>query len=288
MKLRQDTRNNFELGTNNLQTEDQDKHEVMMNISEINSTNFQDYLALGLKTLCLVILDYHANVGRIHRVLAEYRYNYMHYDRYPSLVLQIRLILDYFASVGVYSPQASPRERPCKDPRDSQDPRAPFDMSKLRKRVTQKINSLLRESGEVEKSFIDKKFEGINPNRDNPESFKAARQSNAVDSSETEAKKGQSKQSNAKGKAAPKKRSNYSSYYRDFNSIMYVKRHSFEHLAHILGRLNSLKNHIWALFQMNRFVETTRLSSTLVSQLKKSHWAHIVRNPEIFWLNINQ
>ena len=168
MKLRQET--NYGIDSEESDNEDEKKREVISNINKINSMNFKDFFGLGLKTLAMVILDYKLNIKRIREILVEYRFNFMHYELYPKLVLKIRMILDFFENMNVYSSQNEAED--CSVNKsfkqsNSGGSKIIFDRQKLKDEVTEKINVLLENYGQTEKSFIQKKIQKIDFSRDN-------------------------------------------------------------------------------------------------------------------------
>jgi hypothetical protein len=151
MKIRHDAKQSFEKNNN-------ERNQIMLNFTFINSSNFKEFLSLGIKTLSITILDYHMNIQRIREVLTEYKFNHMHYDQYPTLILKIRMILDYFEKMNV-KPSKDVIENPREKPKEN---KIGFNLQKFKKRVTNKINELLEESGENEKTFLDTKFDQYN------------------------------------------------------------------------------------------------------------------------------
>lgn len=269
---------------------------MISQIRDIIQNNFKDFIGLGLKTTALVVLDYKANLSRIRELLCEYRYSFMHYERYPTMILKIRMILDFFQKMKVIQGSKRVEEKASKT--KEKENRA-FDMKRVKKRVIHKINDLLQEYGQTQKTFIDKHFDKIT-GRANTQNIGrlsliyALFGSKRVEfSSENDIQSRTSRQTSRTSSSVLKSkarqvRQEYSSYYRDFNSIMFVKKYSFRKLRGVLARLESLKNNMCALFQMSQFVETVKMNSGLVPALAPSHWARLVRNPEIFWLNANQ
>jgi hypothetical protein len=259
----------------------------MMNINEINTSNFKDFIALGLKTLSISILDYQTNLNRIHEVLTEYRYKYMLYDQYPSLILKMQMILDYFAKMGVF-----PSDPKTVWKSDNKANKGTFDIDSITEKVTKKVNELLYEFGQKEKTFIDKAFERKNSTFNPMDSYKMG--SNTINPKDNSMRNDReshaSNQSSmfSKAKKQSEKKREYSAYYRDFNAVMYIKKYSFTKLSAVLRRLKSLKNNLSNLHRMSTFVETTNMNRSIINKFKFKNWHQIIRNPEIFWLNINQ
>lgn len=153
MKLRQESNAQNNDNNQNVGMEDLNKQLVMRNINEINSHNFRTYISMGIKTLAITILDYHMNIYRIREVLVEYRYNYMHYDQYPTMILKIKMILDYFQKMNIY-----PSETNEPNQESQKNIKTQLNIDQMKKKVTRLINHLLHENGKGEKTFIEKEL----------------------------------------------------------------------------------------------------------------------------------